>query len=86
MSIDEMLKWKMRDGALHPLIPKASGTSPKRAMLLAEDVWTLLRTVHDDPVMEERLGYLQADLEAFADGQPIHPKYLFLLSPIRDAT
>ena len=35
--------------------------------------------------MEERIGTLRADLEAFVDGLPLHPKYLFLLSPIREA-
>ncbi|CAN7732787.1 hypothetical protein LJR220_001888 [Bradyrhizobium sp. LjRoot220] len=31
--------------------------------------------------MEDRLGILQADLEQFAEGRTIDPKYLFLLYP-----
>jgi hypothetical protein len=53
-------------------------------MYVSEEIWALLSTTHDDEKLEERLGMLQADLELFADGQPIDPKYLFLLSPTRD--
>jgi hypothetical protein len=31
------------------------------------------------------LGFLQADLESFADGTELHPRYLFLLYPARQA-
>lgn len=70
---------------LFPLIPRAPGTSARRAIYVSEDIWELLSTTHDDQELEERLGTLQADLELFAEGQPIDPKYLFLLSPVRDS-
>ncbi|WP_143099559.1 hypothetical protein [Bradyrhizobium sp. cf659] len=41
----------------------------------------MLSIEHQEDDMEERLGALQADLELFAEGQPIDPKYLFLLYP-----
>jgi hypothetical protein len=48
-------------------------------------VWKLLNPSHPDPVMEERIGMLEADLETFLDGTELHPRYLFLLSPTREA-
>jgi hypothetical protein len=54
-------------------------------MFLSEGLWGLLNTTHDDEELEDRLGKLQADLELFSEGQPVHPKYLFLLYPARDA-
>jgi hypothetical protein len=54
-------------------------------MFLSEEVWTFLSTTHEDEEIEDRLGKLQADLELFAEGQPIDPKYLKLLAPARDA-
>lgn len=50
-------------------------------MFVSEDIWALLSTEHEDEEMEERLGALQADLEQFAEGRSIDPKYLFLLYP-----
>ncbi|WGR91965.1 hypothetical protein MTX26_16770 [Bradyrhizobium sp. ISRA443] len=85
MSIEEIIGFRVSDGMLFPLIPKARGATARRAMYVSEDIWALLSTTHEDEELEERLGILQADLELFADGQPIDPKYLFLLSPIRDA-
>jgi hypothetical protein len=54
-------------------------------MFLSESLWNLLQPASEDPEMDERLGRLQADLEIFVEGQPIDPKYLFFLSPGRDA-
>lgn len=54
-------------------------------MFVFEDIWRVISTEHEDEDMEERLGILQADLELFAEGQPIDPKYLFLLSPSSEA-
>jgi hypothetical protein len=45
----------------------------------------MLETTHPDPAMEDRMGILQADLELFADGQSIDPKYLFRLYPATDS-
>lgn len=53
-------------------------------MFVSEQIWATLSTEHEDDEMEERLGILQADLEVFAEGQPIGPKYLFLLYPVHE--
>ena len=53
-------------------------------MFVSEQIWATLSTEHQEEEMEERLGILQADLEVFADGQPIGPKYLFLLYPAHE--
>lgn len=81
MSIEDLISHKVGLGMLFPLIPRSAGSSPRRAMFVSEDIWSLLSTEHQDDDMEDRLGILQADLELFAEGQPIDPKYLFLLSP-----
>lgn len=54
-------------------------------MFVSEGIWEMLSTEHEDEEMEDRLGILQADLELFAEGQPIDPKYLFLLYPAHEA-
>src|SRR6266852_5575831 len=85
MSIAALISFRVAEGRLFPLVPRAAGTAPRRAMFLSQELWVLLSTTHADPELEDRLGFLQADLELFAEGQPIDPKYLFLLSPARDA-
>lgn len=81
MSIEDLISHKVGAGMLFPLIPRAAGSAPRRAMFVSEDIWSLLSTEHQDDDMEERLGILQADLELFAEGRTIDPKYLFLLYP-----
>jgi hypothetical protein len=81
MSIEDLIKHKVGAGMLFPLIPRAHGSTPRRAMFVSEDIWSLLSTEHQDDEMEDRLGILQADLELFAEGRTIDPKYLFLLYP-----
>ncbi|HTO66034.1 MAG TPA: hypothetical protein VMM15_32830 [Bradyrhizobium sp.] len=44
----------------------------------------MLAITHEDPEMEERMGALQADLELFAEGRAVDPKYLFRLYPAED--
>lgn len=85
MSIAVEIGHRVSEGRLFPLTPKAAGSAPRRAMFVSNELWDLLATTHDDEEMEDRLGRLQADLELFAEGQPIDPKYLFLLYPARDA-
>lgn len=85
MSIGVEIGHRISEGRLFPLIPKAAGSSPRRAMFVSEEVWNLLSVTHDDEEMEDRLGKLQADLEQFAEGQPVDPTYLKLLAPARDA-
>jgi hypothetical protein len=60
------------------------GVPARRAMFVSEGTWRMLSTEHDDD-MEERLGILQADLELFVEGQPVDPRYLFLLHPPGEA-
>jgi hypothetical protein len=80
-----MIAWRVQEKRLFPLLPKAVGATARRAMSLTDELWQLLTTEHDDPAMEDRLGDLQADLEFFVENGRIHPKYLFLLYPARDA-
>jgi hypothetical protein len=54
-------------------------------MYVLPEIWEMLQREHEDEEMEDRLGSLQADLELFVEGQPIDPKYLFLLYPARQA-
>jgi hypothetical protein len=81
MSIEDLIRHKVAAGMLFPLIPRARGSTPRRAMFVSEDIWSLLSTEHQDDEIEDRLGILQADLELFAEGRMIDPKYLFLLYP-----
>lgn len=81
MSIEDLIAHKVGAGMLFPLVPRAAGSAPRRAMFVSEDIWSLLSTEHQDDDMEDRLGILQADLEQFAEGRTIDPKYLFLLYP-----
>jgi hypothetical protein len=85
MSIDDLLLARIKEKQLHILRPNARGTSPQRLMLLHENLWNFLESDGPDDEWEVRKGYLQADLELFADGSPVGPKYLFLLSPAREA-
>lgn len=84
MSIGHWVRQHKVDGRLFPIIPKAAGTAPKRAMFVTESLWNTLQASYQDEQFEERMGKLEADLETFATGDPIYPKYLFLLSPTRD--
>lgn len=85
MSIDDLITDRLARGMLHPLELKVRGTPARRAMFVSEGIWRMLSMEHGDDDMEERLGILQADLELFVEGQPIDPRYLFLLYPPGDA-
>lgn len=85
MSIEQVVRWRVAEKRLFPLLPKAAGATPRRAMFLSSELWDLLRFEHQDPDMEDRLGHLQADLEFFVTSETIDPKYLFHLYPARDA-
>ena len=84
MSIVDLIVNRTAQGMLFPLYPRAPGTSPKRALLLAEDLWKFINEPGPDQDWEDRKGALEADLEVFASGQPIGPKYLFLLYHSRE--
>src|SRR5215470_16016397 len=79
MSIDDVVAARVAEKRLFLLIPRAAGTSAKRVMLVAESLWNFMREPGPDQEWEDRKGFLQADLEVFAEGAPIGPKYLFLL-------
>jgi hypothetical protein len=85
MSIDDLIKDRVARGMIYPLIPRAAGSAARRGMFVSEGIWEMLSTEHQDEEMEDRLGILQADLELFAEGQPVDPKYLFLLYPPHEA-
>jgi hypothetical protein len=48
-------------------------------MLVHEALWNFLQAEGPDDEWEDRKGFLQADLDLFAEGAQIGPKYLFLL-------
>ena len=64
---------------LFPILPKATGMTIRRAMLVTEELHEVLRSPIGNPAWEQRVANLQADLEVFVDGRTIDPKYLFLL-------
>jgi hypothetical protein len=72
-------------GMLYPLIPRAAGSSARRALLVYDKLWDFLQSPEGDEAWERRVAELQADLELFAEGAPIHPKYLFCLYPASKA-
>lgn len=81
MSINALMQDKIARKMLFPIKPRAAGTTARRALLASEEVWTRLGADGVDEAMEARMGTLQADLEVFAEGKTIGPKYLFLLYP-----
>ena|SRR5579863_432479 len=70
---------------LFPVIPKAAGSGPGRALFVYDKLWEFLQSTEGDEAWERRVGELLADLELFASGAEIHPKYLFLLYPASKA-
>jgi hypothetical protein len=79
MSIVDAIAARVQEKQLFLLTPRAPGSSAKRVILVAEDLWNFLQESGPDQDWEDRKGELQADLEVFADGSAIGPKYLFLL-------
>lgn len=85
MSIpDQALRDAVALTLLYQVIPRAAGTSVRRPMYLTEELKRAFEANYLDPVWEERMGRLEADLDTFVNGDPITPKFLFLLSPARD--
>ena len=85
MSIEDEVLDKCRRKMLFPLLPKAAGAPVLRAMFVAEGLWKDLNSTEGDPVWDERIGRLRADLEVFVTEASINPKYLFHLYPAADA-
>lgn len=84
MSIEDEIKDRCQRGMLYPLLPLAPGATVRRAMFLSEQLWKELNSPEGDSEWEERIGYLQADLENFVTAREIEPRYLFLLFPSHD--
>jgi len=79
MSILDFIFARVQEKRLFLLVPQAPGTSAKRVLLIEEQLWDFIHKSGPDDAWEERKGVLLADLEVFASGEPIGPKYLFLL-------
>jgi hypothetical protein len=84
MSMLDEIGWRFQEGRLFPFVPRGPGGAPRRALLLEEEVQQAITRVYQDREMEERMGQLEADLEVFADGRRIDPKYFSLLYPSGD--
>jgi hypothetical protein len=85
MSIEDEIVDRYRRRMLFPLLPKARGAAARRAMFVAEDLWSVLNSPEGDDEWEQRVGELRADLERFVIEEQIDPSYLFLLYPAEDA-
>lgn len=85
MSIMDVIKDRQSSGMIYPMTPIAPGTTSRRAMFVAEDLWGVLNSPEGDEEWERRVAELQADLEYFVEGRAIDPKYLFLLYHVREA-
>lgn len=84
MSIEDEIVDRCDRGMLFPLLPKAAGATTRRAMFIEEGLWAELNSSEGDPVWDERIGRLRADLEIFVTEEEITPKYLFRLFPKLD--
>jgi hypothetical protein len=85
MSIVDLLAARVQDKQLFLVEPRVAGTSAKRVMLVHESLWNFLHEEGPDDEWEDRKGFLLADLDLFAEGAPIGPKYLFLLYRAEEA-
>lgn len=85
MSIQDEILDRVGRHMLYPLAPQAAGATIRRALFVAEKLWSELNSPVGDDAWEERVGRLRADLEVFVTEPTIAPKYLFLLYPARDA-
>lgn len=85
MSIQNEMKDRYRRGMLYPLKPQSPFADMLRTMLVDESLWKELCSPEGDLEWETRIGELRADLEDFCVSPAIHPRYLFLLYPARDA-
>lgn len=85
MSIEALIIDRMGRGMLFPILPKARGSTIRRALFVNEALHSVLTSPEGDQDWEKRVGELQADLEVFVEAPTVGPKYLFLLYPARDA-
>lgn len=68
MSIEELIQSQLDAGELVRVHP-ALGDSEERTMFVSREVSDLLSPPWTDKTVEERVGFLRADLEAFVRGQ-----------------
>ena len=82
MSIRDVIKDAVgqRECCIHSC-QRAAGTSARRGLFVYDKLWEVLQSPEGNEEWEKRVAELQADLELFAEGAPMHPKYLFLLYP-----
>jgi hypothetical protein len=85
MSIQEEIIDRWNRGMLFPVLPKAPGSTIRRALFVNEVLYAVLNSPQGDLDWEQRVGELRADLEVFVESPTIGFKYLFLLYPARDA-
>lgn len=85
MSIQDEIIDRWTRGMLFPVVPKASGSTIRRALFVNEALHAVLNSPQGDAEWEKRVGELRADLEVFVESPTVGPKYLFLLYPARDA-
>lgn len=84
MSIDDVIVDRVNRGMLFPLWPKRQGDTPRRALLLSEEMYVALTAERQNPADKVRFGELRADLEQFVVSETLDGKYLFHLYPSRD--
>ena len=84
MSIFDEILDRFGRGMLFPVIPRARGSTIRRAMFVNEDLHNVLESPEGDQQWERRIAELRADLEVFVEARTIDPKYLFRLYPARD--
>jgi hypothetical protein len=85
MSIHDEILDRYQRKMLFPILPRARGSTIRRALFVSESLHAILTSPEGDPDWELRVAQLQADLEVFVEARTIDPKYLFLLYPLRDA-
>lgn len=85
MSIHDEILDRYRRQMLFPVLPKATGSTVRRALFVSEDLHQVLISPEGDMEWERRVAELQADLEVFVEARTIDHKYLFLLYPAHDA-
>jgi hypothetical protein len=84
MSIHDEILDRADRGMLFPILPRARGSTIRRAMFVNEALHALLNSPEGDEEWEQRVAALRADLEVFVEARSIDPKYLFRLYPARD--
>lgn len=85
MSILQNILWRLQEGRLHQLVPLARTAPRLRLMYLTSEVFDVLNRPRTITEEIERYAQMEADLGEFVTSRTLDPKYLFLLSPVRDS-